>query len=95
MQVDTMIFSFYASHVFRRVHPLQSGVFRRKRRSHRRAGFSRESPLAFYPRRVAEVIGTYVPALWYLAQLELTRWRIRRDPERGQYTDLAISPAAG
>jgi hypothetical protein len=89
-----MIFYFYASHAFEGVHPLQSGVFRRKRRSQRRAGFPRESAMVFYPRRVAEIFGTYVPALWYLARLELLRWRIRRDPESKNYSDLAISPAA-
>ena len=93
-RVASMIFYFYASHAFEGVHPLQSGVFRRKRRSQRRRGFPRESAIVFYSRRTAEVLGTYVPALWYLAKLELLRWRIRRDPERRQYTDVAISPVA-
>jgi hypothetical protein len=39
-------------------------------------------------------VGTYIPALWYLARLELRRWRIRRDPNSKNYTDVAISPAA-
>jgi radical SAM superfamily enzyme YgiQ (UPF0313 family) len=93
-RVASMIFYFYASHAFEGVHPLQSGVFRRKRRSQRRPGFSRESAIGFYPRRIAEVLGTYIPALWYLAKLELMRWRIRRDPKRKSYTDVAITPAA-
>ncbi|HVB78354.1 MAG TPA: hypothetical protein VNE82_00235 [Candidatus Binataceae bacterium] len=45
-------------------------------------------------RRIAEIFATYVPALWYLARLELLRWRIRRDPEAKNYSDVAISPAA-
>jgi hypothetical protein len=69
-------------------------VFRRKRRSQRRASFPRESAIIFYPRRIAEIFATYVPALWYLARLELIRWRIRRDPDRKKYSDVAISPAA-
>jgi hypothetical protein len=89
-----MIFYFYASHAFEGVHPLQSGVFRRKRRSQRRAGSPRESAMVFYPRRVAEILSTYIPALWYLARLELLRWRIRRDPNSKNYSDIAISPAA-
>ena len=93
-RVASMIFYFYASHAFEGVHPLQSGVFRRKRRSQRRATFPRESAFAFYPRRTAEILGTYIPALWYLARLELLRWQIRRDPHRKDYTDVAISPAA-
>ena len=93
-RVASMIFYFYASHAFEGVHPLQSGVFRRKRRSQRRPGFPRDSALFFYPRRMAEIFRTYVPALWYMAKLELLCWRIRRDPEARHYTDLAISPAA-
>jgi hypothetical protein len=93
-RVASMIFYFYASHAFEGVHPLQSGVFRRKRRSQRRPGVPRESAMTFYPRRMAEMLGTYIPALWYLARLELLRWRIRRDPEARNYSDIAISPAA-
>jgi radical SAM superfamily enzyme YgiQ (UPF0313 family) len=93
-RLASMIFYFYASHAFEGVHPLQSGVFRRKRRSQRRASFRRESVLIFYPRRIAEIFATYIPALWYLARLELLRWRIRRDPERKKYSDVAISPTA-
>jgi hypothetical protein len=63
-----MIFYFYASHRFEGVHPLQSGVFRRKRRSQRRAGFPRESAMICYPRRAVEILATYIPALWYLAR---------------------------
>src|SRR5262249_6659314 len=87
-------FYFYASHAFEGVHPLQSGVFRRKRRSQRRAGFPRESALAFYPRRVLEAIATYVPGLWYLAWLELLRLRIPRDPRRAHHSVVALPPAA-
>jgi radical SAM superfamily enzyme YgiQ (UPF0313 family) len=93
-RVASMIFYFYASHAFEGVHPLQSGVFRRKRRSQRRPGTPRESAMIFYPRRIAEMLGTYIPALWYLARLELLRWRIRRDPEAKNYSDIAISPVA-
>ena len=35
-----------------------------------------------------------MPALWWLARLELIRWRIRRDPNSKNYTDVAIAPAA-
>src|SRR5208337_3349806 len=35
-RVTSMIFTFYASHAFEKVHPLQSGAVRRKRRKDRR-----------------------------------------------------------
>jgi radical SAM superfamily enzyme YgiQ (UPF0313 family) len=93
-RVAAMIFAFYASHTYEGVHPLQSGVFRRKRRRQRRPGFAFENPVIFYPRRVREIIGTYVPGLWFLCKLQLLRWKIRRDPAARDYTDLALTPAA-
>src|SRR5262249_49195920 len=53
------IFTYYGSYCFERVHPLQSGVFRRKVRHTRRPGMPRENPLIFYPRRVWESVSTY------------------------------------
>lgn len=94
-RVAAMIFAFYASHAYEGIHPLQSGVFRRKRRGQRRVDFRRESALIFYPRRLKEILGTYVPGLWFLCKLEMLRWRIRRDPAARNYVDLAIAPAAG
>ena len=93
-RVASMIFAFYASHAFEGVHPLQSGVFRRKRRRQRRPGFGRENPFVFYPRRLKEILRTYVPGLWFLLKLEMLRLRIRRDPGAKAYTDIALSPSA-
>jgi hypothetical protein len=73
-RVASMIFAYYASHAFEGVHPLQSGVFRRKRRRQRRPGFGRENPFVFYPRRSKEILATYVPGLWFLLKLELRQF---------------------
>jgi hypothetical protein len=43
---------------------------------------------------VKEILGTYVPGLWFLWKLEMLRLRIRRDPEAKAYTDIALSPSA-
>ncbi len=48
-RLTSMIFTFYASHAFEKVHPLQSGALRRKRRKDRRHELPRESPLVFIP----------------------------------------------
>ena len=56
-----MIVQFYGSVLFEKVHPLQSGLFRIKRRGSRRSGLSRESPFVFYPRRAWEILSTYIP----------------------------------
>ena len=87
-----MIFTFYASHAFEKVHPLQSGALRRKRRKDRRHELPRESPLVFYPRRAGEILRTYVPALRFLWRLTRLRHRLARDPSVRHYTDLAMTP---
>jgi radical SAM superfamily enzyme YgiQ (UPF0313 family) len=91
-RLTSMIFTFYASHAYERVHPLQSGALRRKRRKDRRSGWRRENPLVFYPRRVKEVLSTYGPALWFLWRLTRLRHRLAKDPATRNYKDLAITP---
>jgi hypothetical protein len=51
-----MMMSFHASASIEGVHPLDSGIFRRKYRRDRRAGFPQESPLAFYGRYAWEIV---------------------------------------
>jgi len=65
-RITSMIFYFYASHAYERVHPLQGGIIRRKRRSQRRPGFPRENLVRFFARRVHEMAMTYLPGLWFL-----------------------------
>jgi radical SAM superfamily enzyme YgiQ (UPF0313 family) len=91
-RLAAMIFDFYGSHAFERVHPLQSGLIRRKVRLQRRAGLPRENLLPFSIRRVREMLSTYIPALWFRLKLERTRRRIMIDPASRAYTDLALSP---
>ena len=93
-RLGAMIFDFYASYLYERVHPLQSGVFRRKIRKQRRYGLPVESPVIFYPRRVWETLRTYVPGFIYLLRLTRLRKRIQRDPQARNYTDLAITPVS-
>jgi radical SAM superfamily enzyme YgiQ (UPF0313 family) len=94
-RLAAMIFYFSASHAHERVHPLQSGVFRRKVRRQRRHGLPRESAVAFYPRRLREIAFTYGPGLWFLWRVWRLRKRIERDPAARLYTDAAIAPAEG
>ncbi|HUA34869.1 MAG TPA: radical SAM protein [Candidatus Binataceae bacterium] len=90
----SMINNFYGSYAFEHVHPLQSGLIRRKSRTQRRPGFARESRLAFTLRRAREVVSTYVPALMMLVRIERARRRIKKDPASKSYMDLALSPAS-
>jgi tRNA A37 methylthiotransferase MiaB len=88
----SMISNFYGSFAFEGVHPLQSGLFRRKRRTQRRSSFPRENPLTFTLRRMREIVTTYVPAMTMMAKIELARRRIKHDPASKNYMDVALSP---
>ena len=91
-RITSMVFYFSASHFYERVHPLQGGIFRRKRRSQRRPGFPRENVVGFAIRRAREMFSTYVPGLAYFWRLERVRRRIEKDPASKNYTDLALNP---
>ena len=77
---------------YEKVHPLQGGYFRRKVRTQRRSGLPIESALAFYPKRLAEILGTYVPfAIYALRMYALAKW-IKWSPATKRYHDLALTP---
>jgi radical SAM superfamily enzyme YgiQ (UPF0313 family) len=97
-RVAAAIFIYYGSYRFEKVHPLQSGILRRKLRGARRPGLPKENPLLFYPRRTLEIISTYAAAGRYYFWLKRLRKRIERDPDAAAYTDPALTqpaPAAG
>jgi radical SAM superfamily enzyme YgiQ (UPF0313 family) len=86
------ILSYYASYRFERVHPMQCGLFRRKRRTDRRPGLPRENPLAFHLGRLREISTKYVSAGLYYLKLERLRRQIENDAGAMDYTDRALSP---
>jgi radical SAM superfamily enzyme YgiQ (UPF0313 family) len=88
----SLIFEFYGSYRFERLHPLQGGLIRRKRRRERRPELPRESIFVFYPRRLWEICRTYIPGAFFLLRLALLWWKIHRDPEKKNYRDLATTP---
>jgi hypothetical protein len=91
------IFFYYGSYRFEHVHPLQSGLLRRKVRTSRRPGLPLESALLFYPRRWWEMCSTYAAAGCYYLWLQRLRKRIEQDPNAASYADQALSkpdPAA-
>jgi len=91
-RLSAMILQFYASYLYERVHPLQTGVFRRKVRTHRRSDLPLENPFVFYPRRAAEIVSTYLRGALYALKLMRLRKRLQHDPQVKNYTDLAITP---
>jgi hypothetical protein len=85
------IFSFYGSRCFEGVHPLQSGVGRRKVRRTRRPGLPAENPLRYWAGRLWEAVSKYFRAARYYLWLNRLRKRIEHDPNSRTYTDAAIA----
>jgi Radical SAM superfamily len=90
-RVASTIFTYYGSHCFEGVHPLQAGVFRRKIRLTRRPGMPLENPLFFYAKRVWEIVSTFARAATYFLWLHRLRQRIERAPDASTYTDAALA----
>jgi radical SAM superfamily enzyme YgiQ (UPF0313 family) len=76
------------------IHPLESGFLRRKYRRDRRPTFEREPVWRFYPRYWTETAVKLTK--WVALYLRLRRiyLRIKRDPNRFAYTDIALTPVA-
>ena len=90
-KVKWMMLSFYAAAKVEGVHPMDSGVFRRKYRRDRRRGLRKEHPLFFYARYGWEIVakhGRYV-------SLYMKFHRAYRKAIAGQPTalvDVAMQP---
>lgn len=85
---------FYGCVSIEKVHPLEGGYLRRKRRRERRPGMPLENPLSFYPKYWTGLLVKHVK----IAQLVLRMWKVRKeikaDPNRRNYMDLALTPVA-
>ena len=82
----------YAAMRFERVHPQQCGYFRRRVRDQRRSGLPRENALIFFPKNIWRTLSNYAEMGWYAWRLHRLRKRVEADPERHNYTDLALAP---
>ena len=83
---------FYGCVTLEKIHPLEAGYLRRKYRKDRRPGMPIESPLVFYPRYAYEVLykhARFLALYWRFARI---RWRLKRDPNARDYSDIALSP---
>jgi radical SAM superfamily enzyme YgiQ (UPF0313 family) len=73
------------------VHPMQGGVLRRKTRTERRPGLSREPVWLFYPRYLLGLLRMLVVFGRHALVLHIVSERIKRDPLRKMYTDVALT----
>jgi hypothetical protein len=74
------------------IHPLEGGFFRRKIRKNRRSGLPLENPLVFYPKYFAGTVRKQIRWIMLYSRLRLIYRRVKRDPERFDYMDLALEP---
>ena len=74
------------------VHAVEGGVFRLKFRRDRRPGWPIENPLVFYARYGLEIITKHLQMGYWLYRMGRVGRKIKSDPHRGDYTDLALKP---
>jgi radical SAM superfamily enzyme YgiQ (UPF0313 family) len=75
-----------------KIHPLESGLFRFKFRRDRRPGLAIESRWKFYPRYALESaakLRRWFALYWRLRRVYV---RIKRDPHKLEYMDVALTP---
>jgi Radical SAM superfamily len=76
-----------------RLHPLEGGIVRRKRRKSRRPGFKRVPALIFYPAFAFECAVKAARYWWYLRTEKKIVRRVAADPARADYADIALTRA--
>ena len=77
---------------FEKVHPLEGGALRFKFRRDRRPGLPIVPAWRFYPAYVAETIAKLGRWAGLYVRLRVMWERIKRDPRRYAYSDLAVTP---
>ena len=74
------------------IHPLEGGFLRMKVRRTRRSGQPLESPLTFYPKYFIETLAKQMRWIDLYLDLRSIYRKVKRDPSRKEYMDLAITP---
>ncbi len=75
-----------------KIHPLEGGFLRMKRRRSRRSGLPLENPLLFYPKSFAETLWKQIQWISLYLRLRLIYRKVRNDPQKLEYMDLALEP---
>jgi radical SAM superfamily enzyme YgiQ (UPF0313 family) len=75
-----------------KIHPLEGGFLRLKNRKNRRAHLARENPFVFYPRTFFEMLGKQFRWISLYTRLRLIYRKVRKDPRKLEYMDLALEP---
>ena len=75
-----------------KIHPLEGGFLRLKFRRDRRPGLPIEPAWLFYPKYWLETLRKQGQWVSFYLRMRMIYLRIKRDPERRNYMDLALSP---
>lgn len=75
-----------------KIHPLEGGFLRLKFRRSRRSELPLESPLVFYPKYLFEMLLKQFRWISLYTQLRLIYRKVKKDPNRREYMDLALTP---
>jgi radical SAM superfamily enzyme YgiQ (UPF0313 family) len=76
------------------IHPLEGGFLRRRVRTNRRSGMPIEGPLIFYPRNFVQTLAKQFRWISLYCRMRLIYMRVKRDPAKLEYTDLALEPVS-
>lgn len=75
-----------------KIHPLEGGFLRRKHRTSRRSTMPLENPLVFYPKTFLETLWKQIQWITLYSRLRLIYRKVRKDPKKHEYMDLALEP---
>ena len=93
-KIKWMMLSFFAAAKVEGIHPMDSGVFRRKVRRDRRSGRPLENPLLFYPRYTLEQARKLAGYLRIYFQNQRLYRRVMSGRSRLAENDIAIQPVS-
>ncbi len=83
---------YYAMVALEKIDPLEGGYLRRKYRKDRRPTLPVESPWAFYPRYVFDLLYKHVKLAALIWRYGAFRRHLKRDPNATNYIDIALTP---
>jgi hypothetical protein len=75
------------------VHPIDGGFYPIRVRHDRRPAMPLENPLIFYPKNIYRVVHHYITGRLHLLKVRRMMWKIRKDPNKEAYRDVAIAQA--